>query len=150
MPALWFGGSVITRFIRDSECSFGGPWPSVSPKNSHLPSMAELCSKILKEVCKKAPARAPYTSQSTRTFQVPSDPLGHMAEHFTQQPGPVAESSLFLDDILAHFCNHLNICMLYNHFYFSSQIEKLSKKKKLFITCSSKTLTHMGTLAILI
>lgn len=138
MTTLWFGGPANTRFITGSSCSLGGPWPSVESqlrssskpktisqkKNNHLQRMAALCSKILKEVCNiihlPGPAKAPYTSQSTQTLQVASDLLGHMAEHVLQQTGPVSEHSLLLDHILTHFCNHPNIHMIYNHFYFFS------------------------------
>lgn len=138
MPTLWFGGPANTRFITGSSCSLGGPWPSVESqqrssskpkavsqkKNNRLQSMAALCSKILREVCSiihlPGPAKSPYTSQSTQTLPVASDLLGHMAEHVLQQTGPAAEHSLLLNHILTHFCDHPNIHMIYNHFYFFS------------------------------
>ena len=74
-----------------------------------------------------------------------------MTEHFTQQPGPVAEPSLFLGDILAPFCNHLNIHNIQLLVFFSPLIEILKEKGAIYCVLLKYSNTwDMGTLDNLI
>lgn len=149
-PTLQLGEPANTHFIIGSSC--GSPWPSVKfllrPTSKpqmclkrRRARMVKLCSKILMEICTVIHLQGDckvsiHISIYTDTT-APSDPLGHMGEHFTQQPEPFSEPSLFLGDLSAPFCSHFNIHMMYNHLYFFFSTNLELKKMKPFTVCSS-------------
>ena len=94
-------------------------------------------------VCKDSAHIPTYTDTAGST--------SHVTEHFTQQPGPIAEPSLFLGDILAPFCNHLNIHNIQLLVFFSPLIEILKEKGAIYCVLLKYSNTwDMGTLDNLI
>lgn len=77
---------------------------------------------------------------STGTVSTSRPVQGLMTEDFAQQLAPVAELSLFLDDISASVCSPWHIYMTYDYlvlFFFFTNLE--FKEKRLLRTESSNT-----------